>query len=103
MLETGISSPDLSESASPLGVALHSVKLFAQIAYKAFCSIFNTIFALEHKKSPIQCIELLTYVERSSQLSNQIVKDFKAIADLTYLLPMMAGNIGFDETRYKEA
>lgn len=31
------------------------------------------------------------YVERSSELSNQIVKDFKEIADLTYLIPMMEG------------
>ena len=28
-------------------------------------------------------------VERSSELSNQIVKDFKEIADLTYLIPIM--------------
>ena len=31
------------------------------------------------------------YVERSSELSNQIVKDFKEIADLTYLIPIMEG------------
>ena len=41
-------------------------------------------------------------VERSSELSNQIVKDFKAIADLTYLLPMMEGENELDRYRYKE-
>ena len=44
-----------------------------------------------YKKSPILCIELLTLVERSSELSNQILKDFKEIADLTYLIPIMEG------------
>ena len=40
-------------------------------------------------------------VERSSQLSNQIVKDFKAIADLTYLLPVMEDENEPYGNRYK--
>ena len=49
-----------------------------------------------------QIAEKSFLVEWSTQLSNQIVQDFKAIAELTYLIPMMEGDIGFDETRYKE-
>ena len=42
-------------------------------------------------------------VERSSELSNQIVKDFKEIADLTYLIPMMEGEKQSNTPLDKEA
>jgi hypothetical protein len=45
----------------------------------------------------------LGYVERSSQLSNQIVKDFKEIADLTYLIPVMESQIDENLLLDKEA
>ena len=56
---------------------------------------------LDIKKA--QAMPELFGVERSTQLSNQIVKDFKEIADLTYLIPAMEGQIDKDVLLDKEA
>ena len=57
---------------------------------------------LDIKKPGTLCQASLD-VERSSQLSNQIVKDFKEIADLTYLIPMMEGENQVNTPLDKEA
>lgn len=46
---------------------------------------------------------LTSLVERSIQLSNQIVKDFKEIADLTYLIPIMEDENASNTPLDKEA
>ena len=63
--------------------------------------IFEQAQNLDIKKA--QAMPELFGVERSSQLSNQIVKDFKDIADLTYLIPIMKGENKANTPLDKEA